>query len=120
MLTLDPLTLPHIAAMCRQVDDGDDGVLPILADALEEVGDQRLAGLRLALQRQKSPSVGAAIPPDPPPAAWEPVSHWHPEYEPGVLRLEVFARLGGEESMGYKWYPTRSAAFLALAQALIG
>jgi hypothetical protein len=35
-----------IDALCELIDAGDDSSLPILADALEEAGDARAAGLR--------------------------------------------------------------------------
>lgn len=29
---------PTVTSLCRAIDDGDDSVLPILADALEDAG----------------------------------------------------------------------------------
>lgn len=40
------ITLSIIDAFCAAIDAGDDSLLPILADLLEETGDARAAGLR--------------------------------------------------------------------------
>jgi hypothetical protein len=45
--TADPLALPHVAALLRALDQGDDGVLPVLADALEEASSDAACWLRL-------------------------------------------------------------------------
>lgn len=111
-----------IAALCAAVDAGDDAVLPILADALEEAGDGRAAKLRLA------------------PHLYRPLAVWRGEHEwawvcgseglggcwSGETGRTLFRRLkggrliprGGAYRRAERVYPTRSAAYLALSLAL--
>lgn len=109
-----------IAALCRAIDDGDDACLPILADALEEAGDARMLMVR-AVTTASDPWNWPAKP------RWFVGAEkgevgWKP-YPAGLtgctLSSEIFSRLrGGREIESGRVYPTRSAAFLALAEAL--
>lgn len=125
MLTLDVLTLPHVAALLWAIDDGDDSALPILADALEEAGDARGQGLRGV---SVDPFFGG-------PNRRDGAEGWFFARGAGLLAGHcepTFDRLAGElvemdtlakdgsahERHPCRRYPTRSAAFLALAQAL--
>ncbi len=116
-------THPDLPAILAAVDAGDDGVLPILADLLEEMGDRRAAGLRAS-------QVGDALCPV------DLVRHdtghrwgWLTDDEGSAggafLAPGVFARLRGGKAyreskrwLASRGYPTRSAAYLALAEAL--
>lgn len=111
-------TLDHdIQALCRAIDAGDDGVLPILADALEEAGDSRGAGLRYAVLLGKRPRWKLAN--------W---GWWASNRRGGDLGSRIAwrvanrlpSRWAGVTVPGYASYNyrTRSAAFLALAAAL--
>lgn len=119
-------TTDDIAALRAALDAGDDGVLPVLADALEEAGDARAAGLR---------RIGDRRPLD----TWDPMDTWARRHGwllencPGVcfgkhtapaqLPAKVFRRMLRRTAkivsprVDY-YYPTRSAAYLALATAL--
>lgn len=103
MMTTDPLTTPDALALLAAIDAGVDSAPLPLADLLEEAGDERAAGLRRC--------VGHA------PANWP----W--DYQPawgwaiGGAR-SLMAR-SGQVIGHYVRYDTRSAAFLALAAALV-
>jgi len=107
-------------ALCAAIDAGDDSALPALADWLEEAGDPRAAGLRRFAHRP-------ALEIDAQPCRMAGLWAWHilsDEYV-GCLAREVFLRLR-KAGHGVQWagkralYPTRSAAYLALAEALAG
>jgi hypothetical protein len=87
-------TTADIASLCAAIDAGDAACLPILADALEEAGDPRAAGLR----RSKRPGCSVGHYSD---------YGWYYSYVVGC---------GGITPPTY--YPTRHEAFLALAAAL--
>lgn len=99
------------AALCAALDAGDDTALPILADALEEADSPLSAGLR-------------AIPPDARPLhsldrtwRWFSAGWW--EDDRSTVAEAVFNRLpAGSPGATWRDYPTRSAAFLAIAEAL--
>jgi hypothetical protein len=116
-------TTPDIAALCRTLDAGDDDVLPILADVMEEAGDPRAAGLRRLGDR------------------WPLRPEWNPEgsgwrwvgtrnriQHNNWLKARIFRRLcggvlSGSETPGpnepsSRDYSSCSAAILALAEAL--
>ncbi len=118
-MVIDLLILPDVAALCRAIDDGDDTALPILADALEEAGDERVRGMGsvCVLYPAKMPSRIGGL--------W----HWYKHnprraYLGHHLIARVFDRLPpldvpGREGTYAMHYPSRSAAFLALATALL-
>lgn len=115
---------PDILALCAAIDAGDDTALLALADALEEAGDPRAAGLR---------SVGDRWPADiryggPAWAFWggspspSRDNAWHDSHLPAwqigrMLRAVGHAGEAMHTGVGVR-YPTLSAAFLALAEAL--
>lgn len=45
-----------VRRLCVAIDDGDDSVLGVLADALEESGDPQAAGLRKAIKLNHCPT----------------------------------------------------------------
>lgn len=116
-----------VIALRAVIDGGDYAVLPILADALEEAGDPRAAGLRAALarfpDRRPDQFLGLGRPRDcyarwyRPTRNAEPVLTWFPHQ---CLPDEVYDRLPegvwGDEVI--KEYESPSAAFLALAAAM--
>lgn len=107
--------MPDLAALCAAIDAGDDSALLPLTDLLEEIGDPRAAVLRGSLPHEQ-PLRG--------PNSWV--------IESRFLPRRVWGRLGGgsgvtnnlpEPDGGHpggliRHYPTRSAAYLALAEAL--
>lgn len=126
MTTLDA----DIAALLAALDEGDDSVLAILADALEEAGDPRSSGVRLVPESGRTPASVA------PPQAWK-WTRYHAECVVwrDTLAPEVFDRLTPGSGAGRscararaaghgllvvdsREYVTRSAAILALAAAL--
>lgn len=131
--TFNVLLLPHIAALLAAIDEGDDEVLPILADALEEVGDGRAAGLRdnrlttagqpLHVRKGYRGSTGYQ-----PAGGWQwygmlvLVPTWAGDLDDRwrhVLPASLLERLQDQKSRDlFARHPTRSAAFLALAAAL--
>ena len=86
------ISTPDVLALCQAIDEGDDSALPALADALEEMDDPRAAGLRVAADGTEIVHIIGS---------WGGYYYWQ--------RGHTFA--GAD-------YPTRSAAFLALAAAL--
>jgi hypothetical protein len=106
-----------LAALCAALDAGDDSVLPVLADALDDADDPAAGGLR---------RVGARRP-----RHWTSLGqqeyHWYSDrrgegsadevaHETFVLLLPPGERDGASYTKA--GYPTRSAALLALAVAL--
>lgn len=113
MTTLDDT----IRGLCAALDAGDDRVLPILADALEDAGDGRAAGLRGDLPRPVlSTGHGRAYW-----VWWRRDAPCRPNQ--GVIRVATFFHLRGmvrwNFGAGWAYYDTRSAAYLALAAALV-
>lgn len=150
-------TTQTITDLCALIDAGDDSLLPILADALEDAGDGRAAGLRMFawksatgdpdytpaavdFERRGTPTPSgnlyhinmAASPHRRGEAIW-----WEGRegYTAHCLVRAVFARLPNPPSdwyvrdacrhryvygseFGGMIFPTRSAAYLALAAAL--
>lgn len=108
-----------IDALCAAIDAGDDSALPILADALEEAGDARHAGLRRVPLTPRKECDGRYV--------WW-ADHRGTDWDTRIVRdaipRAVWERLeGGEEtcrnhSPPGMSFPTRSAAYLALAEAL--
>ncbi len=115
-----------IERLCAAIDLGDDSVLPILADALEEAGDRRGG----TPQWREGGAIG-----------WLARSRYQPQHSggrygwvevpeefracgaDGTLYPVLFGRLSGgvleiDEGLGVRHYATRSAAYLALAHAL--
>lgn len=106
-----------ITALRAAIDQGDDTVLPFLADALEDAGDPRTAGLRRALRLGFKPEAGWGH--------WRVSRNARPKRAQGRVSYEEFARLreGDLHTVGaamWREFPTRSAAYLALADALVG
>lgn len=104
---------PDIAALRVAIDEGDNDTLPILADALEEAGDRLAQGVRLCRH------VWLCTDSDESPQQWR-IGLGKPEGEVGEyfvgysnLRVD-WQRIGGWG----QYYPSRSAAYLALAEAL--
>lgn len=104
-----------ITGLCLAIDEGDDTLLPILADALEDADDPRAAGLREIIRLRKRPPKfqlpGGAVA-----FGWQNGSGH--EWSVGG---ECWSRL--RMSWDHIWgdwliWWTRSAAFLALAAAL--
>ncbi len=100
-----------VAVLRAVIDAGDDSALTALADALEETGDARAAGVRL-IDGQKPDELYDE-------------SGWVWLSQPGCptgLSQRVFGGLVEDEEERRndqeRIYPTRSAAFLALAEAL--
>jgi hypothetical protein len=108
------MSLPHVAALLAAIDAGDDGALPILADALEEADDPLVAGARLIGDAR--PWAGHEV------FAW---LRWIPSPNScpsgGFVSQHVFDRLRGQKrrTANYVYYHTRSAAYLALARTLM-
>jgi hypothetical protein len=120
---------PDVLSLLAAIDDDDDSALPILADALEEAGDVRAEGVRWVTDLDVEPTSVT------PPQRWL----WVRGDEQTVARCDtlvpvIFDRLtGGEERLlprgiigglaarlvPDREYPSRSAAFMALAEALI-
>lgn len=115
--TFDPLELPAIRSLLAAIDAGDDEVLPILADALEEDGDGRAAGLRHKWSRRLTPAPQNARPEN---WGWKRIKTSGACVRPHHVETGIWERLQGATIRGgqWKWWPTRSGAFLALAAAL--
>lgn len=118
------VTAHDIAALCAAIDAGDDSALPVLADALEEAGDGRAKGLRDILWYgdimpiRRNGLYAETL------WAWEPTRGRGPHL-PHRVRRSWFDRLPplnapGRVQAPAMTYPTRSAAYLALAAALAG
>lgn len=122
MTAIDPLTTPDALSLLAAIDAGDCSALPILADALEEAGDARTAGLLRLVGAREPFSVGVGRGPEP--YAWyegrDDLADRQPSY---YLPCLLFRQLPPSEcQLGPgaegRYYRTRSAAFLALALAL--
>ena len=109
-----------LPALVRAIDDGDDSLLPVWADALEDVGDLRAAGLRLVGGRRPLPLKDQY--------AWtEAAPYWWPDDRPGYAIGSLLEALPDgmrcgvhrSRSVAAVSYGTRSAAYLALASALL-
>lgn len=94
----------NFTAICAAIDDGDDAALLPLADWLEEQGDPRADALRQTLPRPYVNGLKRA---------------WWTRLRLGSLAC-IHAQIPCEERRGEGTlvYPTRSAAYLALAEAL--
>ena len=107
--------LTDITALLAAIDAGDDSALLPLADALEEAGDARAAGVRRVGDRRPSPSRDGLCDSD-----WEwrlsaivPLSAERRD----TLLLSHFDSLAGGRRSHYigqagRAYPTLSAAYL--------
>lgn len=121
-----------IAALCAAIDAGDDGALPILADALEGAGDPRAAGLRriMAFGRLLAPRrLGGNVSAE---HRWhwremlgEPIlphdlrrDHWQGAWCAGLHAANDYFAVTGRRRENRLYYPTRIAAYLALAAAM--
>lgn len=119
--TLDPLSLPHARGLLAALDAGDDGALLPLADMLEECGDPRAAGLRRHLAGPTCRAVPARVLLVPGKVMrWGWQHGYSTRHAVGADPWESLVRAGGAD---YRWgdwlvYPSRSAALLALAEAL--
>ncbi len=114
-----------IDLLCRVIDAGDDTALPALADALEDAGDERAAGLRVLGDRWPlEPWWNLAG------AGWrwvgaDPDDIQHVNWLPYDVFLALppghrFPAPDGVPGLGSMDYPSRSAAFLALAETAAG
>ncbi len=111
-----------IAALCAAIDAGDDAVLPILADALEEAGDALAVGLRLAAE------YAGLLGCNDPDSRRQPEWGWYDiDFADSSTEDALWCRLwhaapchilGSEGDASMTLHPTRSLAFLALAEAL--
>ncbi len=111
------MTTADITALRAAIDAGDDSALPALSDALEEADDPRAAGVRRIPLRPAKVYTGRYV--------WWADYHgtdWGTRVVQDAIPRAVWERLeGGKET----WrnggpgmsYPTRSAAYLALAEA---
>jgi len=118
--------MTHTADLNRllaALDAGDDSVLPVLADLLEEQGDRRAAGLR------RLPAAPSGLPGRQAhfvklTARMEEIRAADATAWTQALRPDLFTALTGAThctcGKGTEWadFPSRSAAFLALAEAL--
>ncbi len=111
--------MTDIDAICVAIDGGDDVAILILADALEEAGDQRWLGLRTVVTTGNRPAI-----------YYDNTAAWTRDVGAECcVGVEVFIHLppGVDGCLPHAthvagntvWYPTRSAAYLALAAALI-
>lgn len=112
-----------ITALCNAIDAGDDVAIAVLADALEEAGDPLATGLRLA----------TVYHPDDSDAYWgyqwwdnAGTGHGAAEVTPDIMdRLKESVQYPNGVGTGPGWcdrfayYGTRSAAYLALAEAML-
>lgn len=107
---------PDIRTLCAAIDAGDDTALLALADAMEEGGDGRMVGVRKAILCGYVPMI----------YSWCREGNY-PTYtgftpSPGsIVPAKVWDRLTGWRSRNGSLtacYYSRSAAFLALAEAL--
>src|SRR5438045_204131 len=114
-LTADPISRSLLAA----IDEGDDSALAALADRLEELGDPRMLGVR-HIAEVKSASVYSRFKVcDVPNADAYFVDPRRLGYYTGLLAEGTYDRLRGGQRFSYGHrYSSRSAAFLALAEAL--
>jgi|ERR1700733_1332669 len=128
MTTTFTTDLTHaLAAITAAVDAGDDSPLTdgVWADLLEETGDSRAAGLRRAVAYAQAHADAAS--------GWGKASSgygWRQTASnswTGAVEPRIFDRLPEPEEPGFRhiWndvdmviYPTKTAAFLALAAAL--
>jgi hypothetical protein len=101
-----------VLALCSAIDAGDDSALPILADALEEAGDPRADGVRLVVAGRYEPARNG-------------VGCYWTEFddEAGAIPAALFGRairlrLHRVWTGSTLHYDDRSAAYLALAEAL--
>lgn len=113
---------PDITALCAALDAGDDSALGPLADALEEAGDPRAAGMPPAIDAWRDTRPDWNDGPDETRWGWWEEcddSHAGGWAQYAILTRSEFAALPGQESRPHwKGYPSRSAAYLALAEAL--
>ena len=110
-----------IAALCAAIDQGDDVAQLPLADALEEQGDDRATGLRPSPEWYAMPGAPERIH-----GMWGWClggGHDPAEY-PSWVPSQLFRRIAGRPHIGAygaQWvlFPSRSAAYLALAAAMV-
>lgn len=118
------MTLDTISGLCQAIDEGDDSLLPILADELEEVGDARAAGVRLMPAGFGPREFGGPYRP-----VWLHTWARCDESDPlcwsyGFIPHEIYDRLQrGQvlDAQGYndeRGYRSRSSAYLALAEVM--
>lgn len=114
---------PDILILCAAIDAGDDSLLPALTDVLKRAGDSRatpLAMLGVLRIRQHS---DRALPVRSPRQVgdvwvWRRFGHTFDNVVESIFwRLEGWIPGYGNTQLE-RAYPTRSAAFLALAEAL--
>ena len=98
------------------IDAGDDSAIAALADLMEERGDPLAAPLRVVIAGRYRPGTGESGR-----AWWTRGRRYSSEYRDRVTN-KAFRRLAGEEvtDSRSRFFPSRSAAYLALAGALVG
>src|SRR5262245_25136814 len=111
------MTEPHIEGIMLFIDDGRDDDLLILADALEDKGDRRAQGLRDIHGTEYRPTFGFGL------------HRWQRRISPeetdkSIIPRRLYYRLPAvpyDARPGHTAvvYPTRSDAFLALAEAFV-
>jgi hypothetical protein len=134
-MTTVPTTADRdLAAMLGALDAGDDSVLPYLADLLEEAQDFRAAGVRSVAEWALLAPPGCPCRPAPIRGVlggafdgwrWQ-RQNSYTSHRPDVLANDIFDALPDPDRWyphGGTWsaqagYPTRSGAYLALAEAL--
>jgi hypothetical protein len=116
-------TLTDRTALLAALDAGDDSVILILADCLEEECDPLAAGLRMVTGHRPLPQSGMNT-------AVAPRWLWVSDSDPDTPRFMTDCRLpqdiigrlpspAGLNTEHRRYFRTRSAAYLALAQALV-
>ncbi len=111
-----------ITALCRALDRGEDDVLPILADALEEAGDGLADAVRTVAEWALLEHPGMPCQPHDRGGSW----YWSRRSDtpyparPDVIADDIYDHLTGGRlhSTFARSYASRSAALLALAEAL--
>lgn len=106
-----------LLALTAAIDAGDDACLPLLADLLEERGDPRAAGLRLSFFRSPSTVKGPLHPSVEARHGWQAgAGHSHSIHHDLAVMLD---RHTAPDRWGdWRLYGSRSAAYLAIAEAL--
>lgn len=109
------ITTTDHAHLLAALDTGDDGAILPLADALEEAGDRRATGLRLAATCPK-PVMAYCWGDGPRHGWWAPWTGYAP-----ALPKRVFAAMtdGDRDHPSAVHYLTRSLAYFHLAEAMI-
>ena len=112
-----------LAALLAAVDAQQDDCLPILADVLEDVQDERAAGIRYLIRRKRTPHQNV----------YSQAGYWEDKWEwwywsdnyvgtgrHYILAKKLTRRMPWTLPNNPQWaYPTRSGAFLAAAEGFV-